>query len=72
MTRDQAIEKTVECFHCGSTMEWVLGPGSNVPVNTYWARCKRLDLESRRDKPSTIYPQRCGDICFRSLRVEQK
>lgn len=59
--------QSVNCEHCGASMELVKRAGLGVPADTYFANCRRLDLPATRGTPGTIYPQRCGEICYRSV-----
>jgi hypothetical protein len=61
--------QTIECPHCGTTMEHVMGPRPNVPVHTYGHTCTR-QVEGRQGFPGSIWPQRVGQFCLRSVAVE--
>lgn len=56
---------TVSCKHCGATMKFVSGPMPWARVNTYSATCERMDLSA-----TELFPQRCGNICFRNIPAE--
>ena len=62
------MKQLVPCLYCRAPMLFIMGPvPPNVMCNTYWAECRRMDIEARRDQPDTIWPQRCGNICYRNI-----
>ncbi len=66
------MKYAVECLHCSASMQFVKGPDPpNVMCNTYWTECRRMDIEARRGKPDTIWPQRCGNICYRNIPTQK-
>lgn len=60
----------ITCQHCGAAMKWCLGPNPRCQVDTYFAQCPRTDLPSERDVPGSIYPQRCGNVCYENVPVD--
>lgn len=63
-------DRTILCKHCGARMKWCMGPAPNVPVHTYFAECRRMDLPAVPGVKGSIYPQRCGNACFSDVEVQ--